>query len=102
MKFIHQTCAVIILAVVGGACTVTLDSQSQIAREERRFTVSGTPSIHLTTFDGAIEIQSWDRPDVLVEIEKRGPTKEALDRLTIKSSQDGNTIQLEVAKPERQ
>ena len=29
----------------------------------------------LTTFDGAIEIRSWDRPEVLVEIEKRGRTQ---------------------------
>lgn len=78
---------------------VTLDSQSQIVRQEKRFTVSGTPVVHVTTFDGAIEIQAWDRPDVLVEIEKRGPTKEAVEALEVKTSQDGNTIELEVKKP---
>ena len=82
------------------ACTVTLDSQSQISRDEKRFTVTGTPTVHLTTFDGAIEIQSWDKPDVLVEVEKRGSTKEAVAALEVKSSQDGNTIEFEVKKPE--
>jgi hypothetical protein len=78
---------------------VTLDSQSQIVRDEKRFTVKGTPSIHLTTFDGSIQIQSWDKPDVLVQIEKRGPTRESVDALEVKSSQDGDTIDVEVLKP---
>ena len=51
---------------------VSVDSQAMVEREEKRFTVTGTPELRLTTFDGAIEIRSWDRPDVLVEIEKRG------------------------------
>jgi DUF4097 and DUF4098 domain-containing protein YvlB len=99
MKFIHQACALILLAVIAGGCTVTLDSQSQIAREEKRFTVAGRPIVQVTTFDGAIEIQSWDKPDVLVEIEKRGPTKEAVEGLEVRTSQDGNTIEVEVKKP---
>jgi DUF4097 and DUF4098 domain-containing protein YvlB len=80
-------------------CTVTLDSQSQIVRDEKRFTVSGAASVHLTTFDGAIQIQSWDKPDVLVEIEKRGPTREAVEALEVKSSQTGDRIDIEVVKP---
>ena len=80
-------------------CVVSVDSQGQIVREEKQFTVSGTPELQLTTFDGAIDIQSWDKPDVLVEIEKRGATKEAVDDLTINVTQDGNRIELEVKRP---
>src|SRR3954471_3934197 len=80
-------------------CTVTLDSQSEIVRDEKRFTVKGSPTLHLTTFDGAIQIQSWDKSDVLVEIEKRGPTREAVNALEIRSSQNGDTIEIEVVKP---
>jgi len=80
-------------------CTVTLDSQSQIVRDAKRFTVKGVPTVHLTTFDGTIQIQSWDKTDVLVEIEKRGPTREVVDALEVKSSQDGDAINVEVLKP---
>jgi DUF4097 and DUF4098 domain-containing protein YvlB len=99
MKSIHAACAVLVPALLAGGCSVRLDSQSQISREEKRFTVSGTPAVRVTTFDGAIEIQSWDKPDVLVEIEKRGPTREAIEELEVKTSQDGNTIELEVKRP---
>jgi DUF4097 and DUF4098 domain-containing protein YvlB len=99
MKFIHAACALALPAVLAGGCTVTLDSQSQIVHDQKSFTVSGTPTVHVTTFDGSIEIRSWDKPGVLIEIEKRGPTREAVEALEIKSSQDGNTIELEVKKP---
>jgi DUF4097 and DUF4098 domain-containing protein YvlB len=102
MKFTMLAGAVVVPALLAGGCTVTVDSQSQIVREEKRFTVAGTPTLRVTTFDGSIQIQSWDKPDVLVEIEKRGPTREAVDQLEIKTSQDGNTIELEVKQPRRE
>ena len=37
-------------------------------------------------------MRSWDGPDVLVEIEKRGPTREAVDGLVVQVEQDGNKI----------
>lgn len=81
-----------------GACVV-VDSQGHIEREEKRFTISGPPELRLTTFDGAIEIRSGDAKSVLVEIEKRGPTREALEQLTIDSKQEGNRIEIAVKRP---
>jgi hypothetical protein len=78
---------------------VVVDSQGHIARDEKRFAVTGRPDIKLTTFDGAIEIRSGDGKDVVVEIEKRGPTQESIDRLKVETSQDANRIQVEVKKP---
>lgn len=88
------------LALTG--CVVDVDSQGQIVRDEKRFAVSGVPDLRLSTFDGSIEIRSWERPDVLVEIEKRGPTREAVDALEIETTQDANRIALEVKQPRRQ
>ena len=90
------------LAVLGtlvSGCVVNVDTQAEIVREEKRFTVAGTPELHLTTFDGSIEIQSWDKADVLVEIEKRGPTRESVDALEVRTSQNGARIELEVKRP---
>ncbi len=102
MKSFHPAGLLLVSTMLGGACTVTLDSQSQMAREEKRFTLSGTPTVHLMTFDGSIEIHSWDRSDVLIEIEKRGPTREAVEALKVTTSQNGNTIELEVTRPQGQ
>jgi len=105
MPFMRSTAlagSLLAVAALGSACVVSVDSQGQIVREEKRFTVKGVPDLRLTTFDGAIEIQSWDRSDVSIEVEKRGATREAVDALEIKSSQDGNRIELEVKRPRQE
>jgi DUF4097 and DUF4098 domain-containing protein YvlB len=103
MKFFPTQAALALSCVVASslsaACTVRLDSQSQIVREEKRFAVKGRPVVHATTFDGSIQIQSWDKPEVLVEIEKRGATREAVEALVVKASQNGDSIDVEVQKP---
>jgi DUF4097 and DUF4098 domain-containing protein YvlB len=86
-------------ALLATGCTITVDSHSEIAREEKRFTVSGRGDVRVATFDGTIDIQSWDKPDIVIEIEKRGPTKEAIGDLQITSTQKGNVIELEVKAP---
>jgi DUF4097 and DUF4098 domain-containing protein YvlB len=93
--------AVLVPALLAAGCTVTVDSQGQILHEEKRFTVQGTPSVSATTFDGSIQVQSWDNADVLVEIEKRGPTRAALEEIEVQTSQNGNEITVEARRPRR-
>jgi DUF4097 and DUF4098 domain-containing protein YvlB len=76
-----------------------VDSQSQIVREEKRFIVSGPADLRLTTFDGSIQIRSWDKPDIVVEIEKRGSSRESVDALEVMAEQKGDTIDVEVKRP---
>lgn len=102
MTPLHQACALLLPVLVAGGCTVTVDSQAEMTREEKRFTVSGTPVVRVATFDGSIEIRSWDKPEVLVEIEKRGPTRTAIEAIEVVASQDGNVIEVEVKHPARQ
>ena len=90
------------LVLASTACTVTVDSHSEILRQEKRFTVDGRADVRVTTFDGAIEIQSWDKPEIVIEIEKRGPTKTALEELQVISEQKGRVIELEVKRPRQE
>jgi hypothetical protein len=101
MKPITLCGALLLLAFAAAGCTVTVDSQGQTDHQEKRFSVSGTPSVEATTFDGSIQVQSWDNPDVLVEIEKRGPTRAALDQIEVRAAQDGNRISVEARQPGR-
>ena len=94
--------AVAAFACFSSACVVGVDSQGQIVREEKRFEPTGTPELRLATFDGSIEVRSSDSNRVLVEIEKRGPTREAVEALVVESKQDGSRIELEVKQPRRE
>jgi len=99
MKSVLPTLALATALPFTLAGCVVVDSQGHITREEKRFTVSGTPELKLVTFDGAIEIRAGDGKNVVVEIEKRGPTKESTEELKVESKQDGDRIEVEVKKP---
>ena len=90
---------VVVCGMAASACTVTVDSHTEILREEKQFRVSGTPTVRLSTFDGSIEIQGWDKAHVAIEIEKRGISRDALKDLEVKTQQNGDIIELEVKRP---
>jgi hypothetical protein len=99
MKFALLGVGVAVSAALVCACTVTVDSQSQVVREEKRFTVKGPADLRVATFDGSIVIQAWDKPDILVEVEKRGSSREAVDGIEIRTEQNGAVVELEVKRP---
>lgn len=91
--------AVPVLALAG--CEMNLQTEGLTARETRTFDVSGRPEVVLDTFDGAIEIHSWDRQQVEVEVEKRGMEQRLLDEMKIEAEQQGDRIVLKVTGPGR-
>ena len=99
MKSVLSAAVVFTAGSLLSGCVV-VDSQGHINREEKRFTLTGAPDLRLTTYDGAIEIRSGeDAKTVIVEIEKRGATREALESVKVDAKQDGNRIDIEVRKP---
>jgi DUF4097 and DUF4098 domain-containing protein YvlB len=98
MKLALPAALVLASTAMSGGCVV-VDSQGHITRDEKRFTVSGAPDLHLTTFDGAIEIRSGSDGEVQLEIEKRGPSEDEIKKLQVDIKQDGNRIDVEVKKP---
>jgi DUF4097 and DUF4098 domain-containing protein YvlB len=99
MKALLLSGSMMLAATSASGCVVSVDSQGQIVREEKRFNIKGIPELHLSTFDGSIELRSSDQPEVVIEIEKRGATKEDVEALQVTSTQDGNRIELEVKRP---
>ena len=87
-------CALVAAATLASACEVNLNSEGLTARETRNFKLTGQPEVVLDTFDGAIEIHSWDRDEVEVEIEKRAMEQSQIDEIKIHAEQNGNRIEL--------
>ena len=79
----------------GSACVVSVEHKGQIETVEKRFAVSSTVQLKLTTFDGAIEVRSWDRPEILVQVEKRGQDKDALGKIEILTDQKADVVSVE-------
>ena len=86
-------------ALVSAACSIDVRGEGIVSREEKRFTVTGEPNLSLRTFDGSIQVRSWDRKEVLIEVERRGSDKETTEALVVTASQDGNRIVVEAPGP---
>ena len=90
----------VVLAAPGCIDIVGADMGRFTERDEKRFTVSGTPDVTLATFDGSIEIRSWDKAEVEVVVEKRGKSKAATDTIEVRAEHDGNHVTVEARIPE--
>lgn len=90
--------------LLGAGCRMDVGGQAYIEREQKRFSLEGisaTANLDLKTFAGRIEVISWDRPEVLVEIEKRGQDKDVIAKFTVTAEQKGSTISVDVRSTAR-
>jgi hypothetical protein len=88
-------------AVLLAGCEVNLNTEGLSARELKTFKVTGQPEVVLDTFDGAIELHSWDRNEIEVEVEKRAMEQALLDEIKIDARQEGDKIIVNVTGPSR-
>lgn len=86
-------------AVLSTGCVVNLDGQGVVVREEKRFNVTGDLDLTLATFDGSIRVRSWDRNEVLVEIEKRAQSQPEAEALQVQTTQEGSRIRIDARSP---
>lgn len=92
---------ILVAAVSLAACEVNLNSEGIVSRETKTFKISGVPDVQLDTFDGAIEVHSWDKNEVEVEIERRAMEQALVDEIKVSAEQDGDRIVIKVTGPER-
>lgn len=91
-----------VFALGASACSINLNAEQWVGTEKKTFPVTGRPEINLKTFDGSIEVATWDRPEVGLIIERRAGSQAEGEALKVTSAQDGNRITIEALKPERQ
>jgi hypothetical protein len=89
------------VAVASSACVINIDDDAIVVRDEKRFSVGTAVDLTVETFDGSVAVQSWDRPEVLVQMEKRGPDREMASAIEVSSTQDGDRIEIRAREPKR-
>ena len=85
-------------ALTLAACEVNLNSEGIVSRETKKFKVAGIPDVQLDTFDGSIEIHSWDRNEVEVEVEKRAMEQSLVDEMQVSAEQQGDKVIVKVSR----
>ncbi len=82
------------MAMAAPACVLNVDRQAYIEHDEKRFDATSVVDLRLDTFDGGIEVRAWDRPEVVVDIEKRGADKAAVAKIEIVANRTGDRIEV--------
>ncbi len=88
-----------LLASLLSACTVNVNTEGATATDTRKFTVTGPPTVTLDTFDGAIEVHSWDRNEVEVVVDKQAQDDALLAQIVVEQSQEGDHVTVRVRGP---
>jgi hypothetical protein len=102
MRILRTSRALLLVAAVALAgCEVNLNSEGIVSNEVKTFQVKGSPDLQLETFDGAIEVHSWDRHEVEVDIEKRAMEQSLVDEIKVSAEQQGDRIVVKVTGPGR-
>lgn len=63
-------------------------------RESKTFSVSGSPRVNIVTFDGAVTVHGWDKPQVTYTATKRGGDEQEIKQVTIESEQQGSAVSI--------
>jgi Toastrack DUF4097 len=102
-RFVELSTGLSLLVLLSAACVDISGANSgwPTYRDEKRFSVEGKPQVVLSTFDGSIEIRSWDRPDVLVVVERRAANESAAAAIQVNSAQQGNRVSVDVKATSR-
>ena len=87
-------------AFAGSACAVSVGHDGYVERVDKRFAVtSPVATLRLSTFDGSIEVRSWDNQEVLVQVELRGNDKQAVSKIEINTTQKDDVIEVSTRNP---
>jgi hypothetical protein len=87
--------AVILVSALGAACSIDVRGEGTVVSETRTFTLTGKPDLQLRTYDGSIDVRSWDRNEVSVEIVRRAATTEDANALEVTATSNENRIVVE-------
>jgi len=72
---------------------VTINGDDRLSTQESKtFTVNGSPSVNVNTFDGSIRVHGWDKSEVMYTVTKRANDDEGLRQISMDATQDGSMI----------
>ena len=64
------------------------------SQETKTFTVSGSPRVSITTFDGQVKVHGWDKAEVAYTATKYSHSQDGLAEMNIEAQQTGQAISI--------
>ena len=84
------------------ACSIDVQGEAAVLREQKRISVTGTPNLTVRSFDGTLEFRSWDRDEILIDIERRAASAAEARDIDVEVTESNGDIVVEARRPPRQ
>ena len=82
------------------AAVVLLAVSARADEWNKTYQVSGTPELQITTSDAGVEVQSWDKNEVGIQVKTENiKIGSGYNELRVTAHQQGNNVTLEVREP---
>lgn len=96
----------LLLGAALGSAACTIDVQGMhgpgvVVREQKRISLTGAPNVTIRTFNGSIQLRSWDRNEILLDIERRADTAADAREIEVQTSEAGGNVVIEAKHRER-
>jgi DUF4097 and DUF4098 domain-containing protein YvlB len=91
-------------ALASAACTIDvrgMQDEGVVVREQKRISLTGDPNVTIRTFNGSIQLRSWDQNEILVDIERRAETLDDAKEIQVETSEAGGNVVIEAKHPGR-
>ena len=98
-SYLAGTAAGVTLALAG---CIEIPGGARVERSETRTEAVGdATALTVSNVNGDVTVETHDGDAVRVDMTKRGPSEDALDRVTVETRRDGGTLAVETVTPER-
>ena len=97
-------CLLSAAAISSAACTIDvqgMQGEGVVVREQKLIALTGAPNVTIRTFNGSIQLRSWDRNEILLEIERRAETAADAREIEVETSEAGGNVVIEAKRRER-
>ena len=97
-------CLLSAAALASAACAIDvqgMQGEAVVVREQKRIPLTGAPNVTIRTFNGSIQLRSWDRNEILLDIERRAETAADARDIEVETSEAGGNVVIEAKHPER-
>ena len=98
--------AALLVLLAGAGCVdivgADLGRAKYVERDEKHFPVTGSRTVVLGTFDGSIEIRTWDKPGRPGRRrEARAATRTDVASIVVQAAQNGDRVEVTVTEPKQ-
>ena len=96
----------LLLASLGSAaCTIDVRGEGPahavVLHEQRHIPVTGRPEVTIQTFDGSIQVRTWDRDEILLDIERRASSRADAEDALVEVTETNGALRIQAKPPER-